>query len=184
MSGFAIKYKLSRLKNSYIDRELLTNDELRRGLLGPERFQPGAGDVDDDFSPIAWMVDETEFAVITRFGEIQHVEYSPGLKVKTPFIDRVIRLDNRLLHIDVPTATMPDVQKQNLEIDAYVRYRIIDPEKFLRRLVSELTAAPWGLHDLSGQAALVLGRKEGAVRALQHRALKALAKLVDLEAIA
>ena len=88
-----------------------------------------------------FAVDETEFAVITRFGEIQHVEYSPGLKVKTPFIDRVIRLDNRLLHIDVPTATMPDVQKQNLEIDAYVRYRIIDPEKFLRRLVSELTAA-------------------------------------------
>ena len=81
-----------------------------------------------------FAVDETEFAVITRFGEIQHVEYSPGLKVKTPFIDRVIRLDNRLLHIDVPTATMPDVQKQNLEIDAYVRYRIIDPEKFLRRL--------------------------------------------------
>ena len=88
-----------------------------------------------------FAVDETEFAVITRFGEIQHVEYSPGLKMKTPFIDRVIRLDNRLLHIDVPTATMPDVQKQNLEIDAYVRYRINDPEKFLRRLVSELTAA-------------------------------------------
>ncbi len=41
------------------------------------------------------------------------------------------------------------------------------------------------VEDLSvGEAALVLGRKEGAVRALQHRALKALAKLVDLEAIA
>lgn len=41
------------------------------------------------------------------------------------------------------------------------------------------------VEDLSvGEAAIILGRKEGAVRALQHRALKALAKLVDVEAIA
>ena len=88
-----------------------------------------------------YSVDETEFAVVKRFGEIQRVETSPGLKVKTPFIERVVRLDNRLLHIDVPAATMPDVEKQNLEIDAYVRYRIEEPKKFLQKLVSELTAA-------------------------------------------
>ena len=88
-----------------------------------------------------FAVDETEYAVITQFGEIRRVTSTPGLKFKAPFIERVIRLDNRLLHIDVPTATMPDVEKQNLEIDAYVRYRIEDPAKFLRRLVSELTAS-------------------------------------------
>ena len=88
-----------------------------------------------------FTVDETEFAVVKRFGEIQRVELSPGLKVKTPFMDQVVRLDNRLLHIDVPAVTMPDVEKQNLEIDAYVRYRIEDPKKFLQKLVSELTAA-------------------------------------------
>ena len=88
-----------------------------------------------------YTVDETEFAVVTQFGEIKRVSHTPGLRFKTPFLERVIRLDNRLLHIDVPTATMPDVEKQNLEIDAYVRYRILDPAKFLRRLVSELTAS-------------------------------------------
>ena len=88
-----------------------------------------------------YTVDETQFGVVKRFGDIRNVNYSPGLNVKTPFIDRVVFVDKRLLHIDVPAATMPDIEKQNLEIDAYVRYRIIDPEKFLRRLVSELSAA-------------------------------------------
>ena len=66
-----------------------------------------------------YSVDETQFVVVKRFGEIQQVEFTPGLRVKTPFIDQVVRLDKRLLHIDVPVATMPDVEKQNLEIDAY-----------------------------------------------------------------
>lgn len=88
-----------------------------------------------------YTVDETQFGVVKRFGDIRNVNYSPGLNLKTPFIDRVVYVDNRLLHIDVPAATMPDIEKQNLEIDAYVRYRIVDPEKFLRRLVSELSAA-------------------------------------------
>ena len=88
-----------------------------------------------------YSVDETQFVVVKRFGEIQQVEFTPGLRVKTPFIDQVVRLDKRLLHIDVPVATMPDVEKQNLEIDAYVRYRIEDPKKFLQKLTSELTAS-------------------------------------------
>lgn len=87
-----------------------------------------------------YTVDETQFGVVKRFGEIKSVNYTAGLNLKTPFIDRVVYLDKRLLHIDVPAATMPDIEKQNLEIDAYVRYRITDPEKFLRRLVSELSA--------------------------------------------
>jgi len=88
-----------------------------------------------------YSVDETQFTVVKRFGEIRRVDMNPGLRVKTPFVDQVVRLDKRLLHIDVPAATMPDVEKQNLEIDAYVRYRIQDPTKFLLRLSSELTAA-------------------------------------------
>ena len=89
---------------------------------------------------IFFAVDETKFAVVTRFGEIQKVIKQPGLQSKIPFMDEVHFFDNRLLRIDVRTESMPDKDQQFLEIDAYVRYKILDPEKFLLRLKDEFTA--------------------------------------------
>ena len=92
-------------------------------------------------SQALFVVDQTQFGVVTRFGEIQRTIREPGLKVKTPFIESVSRFDKRLLRIDVPAESMPDKDQQFLEIDAYVRYRINDPRKFLERLRDEFTAA-------------------------------------------
>ena len=92
-------------------------------------------------SQALFVVDQTQFGVVTRFGEIQRTIREPGLKVKTPFIESVNRFDKRLLRIDVPAESMPDKDQQFLEIDAYVRYRINDPRKFLERLRDEFTAA-------------------------------------------
>ena len=90
---------------------------------------------------VLYTVDQTQFVVITRFGEIIEVRTTPGLKFKVPFIDTVNRLDNRVLRIDVPPTSMPDVDNQFLEVDAYVRYRITDPQKFIERLRNEVSAA-------------------------------------------
>lgn len=87
-----------------------------------------------------YTVDETQFVVVTRFGEITGVERTPGLKVKAPFIDTANRLDKRILRIDVPPTSMPDVDNQFLEVDAYVRYRIMEPRKFIERLRNENNA--------------------------------------------
>lgn len=92
-------------------------------------------------SQALFVVDQTQFGVVTRFGEIQRTLREPGLKVKVPFIESVNRFDKRLLRIDVPAESMPDKDQQFLEIDAYVRYRINDPRKFLERLRDEFTAA-------------------------------------------
>jgi membrane protease subunit HflC len=92
-------------------------------------------------SQALFVVDQTQFGVVTRFGEIQRTISQPGLKVKAPFIESVSRFDKRLLRIDVPAESMPDRDQQFLEIDAYVRYRINDPRKFLERLRDEFTAA-------------------------------------------
>ena len=88
-----------------------------------------------------YTVDQTESVVITRFGQIIHVGTSPGLKVKVPFIDVVNTLDNRVLRIDVTPTSMPDVDNQFLEVDAYVRYQITDPRKFIEKLRDEITAS-------------------------------------------
>ncbi|MCH7607537.1 MAG: protease modulator HflC [Chloroflexi bacterium] len=90
---------------------------------------------------VLFTVDQTQSVVITRFGEITDVYTSPGLKVRVPFIDTVNRLDNRVLRIDVPPTSMPDVDNQFLEMDAYVRYQITDPRKFIQTLRNEVSAA-------------------------------------------
>ena len=81
-----------------------------------------------------YTVDETQLVVITRFGEIRAIHTEPGLKVKTPFIDSVNRFDKRLLRIDTKPSTLNDIDKFNLIVDAYTRYRITDVELFFENL--------------------------------------------------
>ena len=81
-----------------------------------------------------YTVDETQLAVITRFGEIRSIHTKPGLKVKAPFVDSVNRFDRRLLRIDTKPSTLNDIDKFNLLIDAYTRYRITDVELFFENL--------------------------------------------------
>jgi len=89
---------------------------------------------------VLYTVDQTEFVVITRFGEVQRSVTNPGLKFKSP-IETVVQFDKRLLRIDVPPASMPDKDSQFLEIDAFVRYKINDPQVFLQNLRDETLAS-------------------------------------------
>ena len=87
------------------------------------------------FGPqILYTVDETQLAVVTRFGEIQDVHRQPGLKVKAPFVDSVSRFDKRILRIDTPPRPLNDIEKQILVIDAYTRYRITNVRTFFEKL--------------------------------------------------
>ena len=89
-----------------------------------------------------FIVDETEFAVVTQFGEFQQSYTSPGLKVKLPFIQAAVKYDNRLQRFDVPPANFITLDKKNLVIDAYARYRITDPLLFLQNLFNLDAAGP------------------------------------------
>jgi len=87
-----------------------------------------------------YVVDETEQVIITRFGEVKSVKVKSGLYVKLPFVDTVITFDRRILRIDAPAVPMPDKEKQNLVIDSYARYRIVDPVQFRKTLQTENNA--------------------------------------------
>lgn len=87
-----------------------------------------------------YVVDVTEQVIILRFGEVVDTRTTPGLSVKAPFVDTVVRLDKRILRIDAPPVSMPDQDKENLVIDIYARYRITDPVQFRKTLQTESTA--------------------------------------------
>ena len=88
----------------------------------------------------AYIVDVTEQALILRFGEVRDTRIQPGLYWKTPFVEQALKFDKRILRIDAVPVAMPDKEKQNLVIDSYARYRIIDPEQFRKTLQTETGA--------------------------------------------
>ena len=87
-----------------------------------------------------FKVDETETAIVTRFGEIiGSSKSSPGLYMKTPFIDSVTYFDKRLLVFDAPPDSLLTKDKKNLEIDVYARGKITDPKVFYATLRTEVS---------------------------------------------
>jgi membrane protease subunit HflC len=84
-----------------------------------------------------FVVDETQVAIVTRFGEFKRSHRTPGLQVKTPFAEQVTRFDKRLLRVDVAPASLLTADKRNLVIDSYARYKIVDPLVFFKNLRNE-----------------------------------------------
>ena len=90
------------------------------------------------FGPqLFFVVDETQLALVTRFGEPRRSINSPGLRVKTPFVERVNYFEKRLLLFDAPPEGLLTSDKKRLVIDVYARGRIVDQLKFFRTVVTE-----------------------------------------------
>ena len=87
-----------------------------------------------------YTVDQTEYALELRFGEVKNVRYEPGLYLKAPYIDTVQRIDRRTLRSDIPPREVPDRDKERLIIDTVIRYQITDPVQFRKALRNEATA--------------------------------------------
>jgi membrane protease subunit HflC len=87
-----------------------------------------------------FVVDETQLAIVTRFGQFKRAHSSPGLQVKTPFAEQVLKFDSRLLRVDVIPASLLTEDKRNLVIDSYARYKITDPLLFFQSLRNEAGA--------------------------------------------
>ena len=87
-----------------------------------------------------FTVYQTKQALVVRLGKPVRVITEPGLNVKVPFIDSVIDIDKRILNIESPAQEViassqdkTDAAAQageRLVVDAFARYRIVDPLKF------------------------------------------------------
>ena len=106
-----------------------------------------------------FTVDETQQAIVLRFGNPVKQELSAGLKVKLPWpIENVEYFDNRILDVDPPSErvnlasddVMPLLEGEKAKeiaggsipviVDTFARYRIVNPVTFLQRLRTEANA--------------------------------------------
>ncbi len=87
------------------------------------------------FGLFTFTVDETQKAVVLRFGEIVRVVEEPGLYFKTPFVQQVLYLEDRLMSYELTTPEpIITADKQRLNMDSYVLWRIRDPRAYRERL--------------------------------------------------
>lgn len=77
-----------------------------------------------------FIVDQTHQALVLRFGNPVRVATEPGIYAKVPFIDNVVMLDKRLLDLDSPPIEVIARDRKRLVMDAFGRYKIIDPLLF------------------------------------------------------
>ncbi len=78
----------------------------------------------------AFTVNERELALNLRFGEIRQAEYEPGLKFKIPLIETVVKFPRRILKIDDAPQEVFTLDRQNMTVDFFVKWRIVDEVSF------------------------------------------------------
>ena len=99
-----------------------------------------------------YTVPETKQAVVLRLGKPERIvnEYDPkagfgqsgaGLTAKVPFIENVIFVDKRILDLDMDAQTVLSTDQLRLVVDAFARFRIVDPLRMVQTVGSEQGAA-------------------------------------------
>ena len=86
-----------------------------------------------------YTLSETEQVVITQFGRpVGGVIATPGLHLKTPFVQEVHRFDKRWLEYDGDPNEIPTRDKKYIWVDTYARWRIADPLRFYQAVKDEI----------------------------------------------
>jgi membrane protease subunit HflC len=91
---------------------------------------------------VAWTqatftVDQWKQAIVLQLGEPLRTVQEPGLYLKLPFVQNVLYFDKRLLHYDASPKELLTRDKQQLVVDNYSRWRIVDPLQFYRTVRNE-----------------------------------------------
>ena len=85
-----------------------------------------------------YVVNETQQVVITQFGRpIGDAVTEPGLKIKTPFVQKANFFEKRYMEWDGDPNQIPTKEKKFIFVDSYARWHITDPLQFYKRLTNE-----------------------------------------------
>jgi membrane protease subunit HflC len=84
-----------------------------------------------------FTVHQSEQALVIQFGKPQRSVEEPGLHFKLPLIQEVVYFDKRVLDFDARPEEVPTLDQKQLVVDAFARFRIVDPLKFFQTVNNE-----------------------------------------------
>jgi membrane protease subunit HflC len=88
-------------------------------------------------SSAAFTVRQSDQAIVLQFGSPKRVVTEPGLHLKLPFIQKVTFYEKRVLGLKPPREIVVLADQKRLLVDAFARYRIVDPLLFFRTVRTE-----------------------------------------------
>jgi membrane protease subunit HflC len=117
-----------------------------------------------------FRVSETTQAIVLRLGKPERIvngfdprerfgSIEAGLQLKVPFIENVVRIDKRVLDLDMPEQTVLSTDQLRLVVDAFARFRIVDPQKMYQTVGTEERAKDALARILASRLRNELGRK-------------------------
>ncbi len=89
-----------------------------------------------------FQVRETQVAMRTQFGEIRGMQYGPGLHLKWPLVDQVVKFEQRVVTQNYQGETFLTAENKGLIVDFYVKWRIKDVGHYYR--------TSGGIEDIAG----------------------------------
>ena len=122
---------------------------------------------------VARILREYERAVIFRLGKLLGTK-GPGLIFLIPLVDRMVKMDIRVVTIDVARQEVMTRDNVPVSVDAVVYFRIVDPESAVVKVENFLKAtsliAQTTLRSVLGQAELdeLLSQREKINLTLQE----------------
>ncbi len=106
-----------------------------------------------------FVVKEINQAIVLQFGDPKKVIVKPGLQFKIPFIQNVVFLDRRILNLDAPPEEVIASDQKRLIVDAYARFKIVDPLKFYISVGDERVARSRLSTIINSRIRSVLGKQ-------------------------
>ena len=118
-----------------------------------------------------FVVQEVNQAIVLQFGDPKKIITKPGLNYKIPFIQNVAYLDRRVLNLDNPPEEVIAVDQKRLIVDAFARFKIVDPLKFYISVGNERVARSRLATIINSRIRSVLGTQELATLLSTDRAV-------------
>ena len=116
-----------------------------------------------------FTVKEINQAIVLQFGDPKKIISKPGLQVKIPFIQNVVFIDRRILSLDPAPEEVIASDQKRLIVDAYARFRIVDPLKFYISVGDERVARSRLSTIINSRIRSVLGKQSLATLLSEDR---------------
>ena len=116
-----------------------------------------------------FVVKEVNQAIVLQFGDPKKIISQPGLNFKIPVIQNVVFLDKRILNLDTPPEEVIASDQKRLIVDAYARFKIVDPLKFYISVGNERVARSRLSTIINSRIRSVLGKQRLAVLLSEDR---------------
>jgi len=116
-----------------------------------------------------FTVKEINQAIVLQFGDPKKIITTAGLQYKIPFIQNVVYLDRRILSLDPQPAEVIASDQKRLIVDAYARFKIVDPLKFYISVGDERVARSRLATIINSRIRSVLGKQSLATLLSEER---------------